>query len=233
MATKTQTLEDFVENYIQNKINSNAEKTYAGWVIANGVNSDKILSDDVRKLTLDYRKDNGDYGILAEKLHGMGLSSSGYSNYLNEKAYSDMKSGIADAKKQFAQNEQENLVRYADYTDAQKKKFTGIVNSIENAGMIDFDSAYEYAVNSGLSENDAKMAAKTANDIVRKRLKDSIMKTVISKNLTKQQTLQYALSLGLNKDDAAELSYYADYINGYFNSSDYEGGYLDYLKNKN
>ena len=42
MANTAKTLEAFVEDYIKNKAISSGKKSYAGWLISNGVDADEI-----------------------------------------------------------------------------------------------------------------------------------------------------------------------------------------------
>ena len=174
MSIKTETLEQFVENYIQNKVKSNVKRSYEDWVRENGIDSNGIYSDTVRDLTLGYQTGKGGYGAVGENLYGMGLTYSGYSDYVNERAFSDMKKGLTAAKETFDKNEGKNMQGYVEAIEKEQRKFTTLVSSIENAGIADFNSAYEYAVSAGLSDEDAKMVAKAGSDIVRKKLKNSI-----------------------------------------------------------
>ena len=232
MATKKETLLSFVENYIQNKVKSAAD-SYAGWVMANGKNSGKIYSDSMRAAELGGRLNSGRTGAGAEALYSLGLSDSGYSDYVKNKAYSDMKKDFSLAEESYRANEKSNMTGYLKNLDTEKKKLTSAVNSIESAGLLKYGEAYDYAVMMGLNEADASAVAKTGSEIVRKKLKNNVMKLAVNKRFTRTETREYALSLGLSEEDAAELSEYAENINAFINSSDYEGGYLDYLKNQN
>ena len=232
MKTNAQTLEEFIEAYVRNKVKANPMKSYTDWVMQSGVDSGKIHTDAVRGLTLNYNASRGEYGAEAEGLYGMGLAASGYSDYITERARTDMKQGFKKAEDDYIENEKKNMRGFAAALEKENRKFTSTVKAIEGAGLVDFDSAYEYAVNAGFTGEDARAVAAAGSGIVRKKLKNTVMRAVVSKSLTKSQTRDYALSLGLCKEDADELSEYADDINAYISSSDYTSGYLDYLINK-
>ena len=103
------TFEEFVENYIENKKRADSPDSYRDWIISNGVNSEKLYSEAIRDISGDYNRAKSEYGTRAEKLSSLGLSSSGYSDYLSGKAYSEMQKRKQSAKESYAENEMKNL----------------------------------------------------------------------------------------------------------------------------
>ena len=83
MAKTKETFEDYLKKYIKNKAISSTKEGYAEWLKTNGVDSEKIYTDTLRDIEADYQKARSEHGVAAEKLAGLGLSSSGYSDYLN------------------------------------------------------------------------------------------------------------------------------------------------------
>ena len=227
------TLEDFVKTYIQNKAKSSSKESYSDWLISNGINSEKIYSDSIRDITGDYERAKSGYGSLGESLAELGLTASGYSDYLAANAYSTMQKRKMGAKNKYAENEAENRSGYSNYlreiSDAASKAYKSVVTAISNEGIMDYEKAYNYAVGAGLSEDDAKLAAKTASDIVRKSIRQSIIKAIVSKGFNKKQAKDYSLALGLSEAEAEELGKYAAEINEY---EHFDSEYLEYLKNK-
>lgn len=227
------TLEEFVKTYIQNKVKSSSADSYADWLKANGVNAEKIYSDSIRDITADYERAKSEYGNKAESLAKLGLTASGYSDYLSANAYSAMQKRKAGARDKYAENEASNRSGYAKYlneiTEGESKAYKSIVSAITNEGILDYEEAYNYAVGAGLSEENAKLAAKTASDMVRRDVRERVIKTIIAQNFNKKQAKEYALALGLDENDAEELAKYASEINEY---SYFGDDYLEYLKNK-
>lgn len=226
---KGETLEDFVENYIKNK----KAASYAEWVERYGTNTERNYSDAIRSANADYRLARSEYGSVAERLGDMGLTANGYSDYLNGKAYSVMQEKKKEAKSDYAEGESANRIAYESYIEKLvadgKETYDGTVERITSAKISDYDEAYEYALAAGLSEKAAASAAREASGAVARQIKEAVMKTVINRSLTETQTREYALSLGLGEEDAAELAEYAKAINGYAKTS---GDYLKYLKEK-
>ena len=231
--TKNPTLEDFVKSYIRNKEYSSSEEDYRTWLSQNGIDSEKIYADSIRDITSDYKQAKSEYGSLAESLSNLGLTASGYSDYLNGKAYSEMQKRKEGARKNYAENEHKNRQGYSDYVAGIAKKsysnYTDVVNSISNAGILDYDEAYSFALQEGLSGSAAELAAKTANDMVKRKRRESALKTIISNSYGRTQAREYALALGLSEVEAEELAAYADKIN---RESYYSSEYIEYLKNK-
>ena len=227
------TLEEFVKTYIENKVKSSSVNSYADWLKANGVNAEKIYSDSIRDITADYERAKSEYGNKAESLAKLGLTASGYSDYLSANAYSTMQKRKAGARDKFAENEAKNRSGYTSYLneiiDKEGKAYKSIVSAITSQGIMNYEEAYNYAVGAGLSEENAKLAAKTASDMVRRDVREKVIKTIIAQNFNKKQAKEYALALGLDESDADELASYAGEINEYVHFDD---DYLEYLKNK-
>lgn len=231
--TKNPTLEDFVKSYIQNKEYSSSKEDYSNWLLQNGINSKKIYADSIRDITGDYERAKSEYGSLAESLSNLGLTASGYSDYLSGKAYSDMQKRKEGAREKYAENERKNRQGYSDYIAGITKKeysnYTDVVNSISNAGILDYEEAYNFALQEGLSGSSAELAAKTANDMVKRKRRESALKTIITNSFGRTQAREYALAVGLSEDEAEELAEYANKIN---REAYYSSDYIEYLKNK-
>lgn len=237
MTNKSKSLEEFVENYIKNKARASSGESYADWLISNGVAADKIYSDRIKDIGADYIRAKSEYGTTAEKLSNLGLGSSGYSDYIGGKAYSEMQKSKIAARNSYNETAEKNAAGYQEYlrkyTERENESYERIVGEITEKGIIDYTTAYNYAVGAGLGSDIAKAAAKTASDINRTKLKESIIKTVMSEQLTSTQAKQYALQLGLDEEDAKEIADYAGAANEYVSTGGYtDADYLKDLKEK-
>ncbi len=227
------TIEEFVENYIENKKKAGSAENYKEWVLTNGINSSKTYADTVRDITLDYNRAKSEYGTRAEKLGELGLSASGYSDYLSGKAYSEMQKRKQSAKESYAENEMKNLSGYSKYLSEKKseakKLYDNVVSEITASKIIDYDKAYEYAISAGLDDESAAIAAKSASDTAYKNLRNEVLNTIIARNFEESQAREYALAMGLGEYEADELAEYAFKIN---QAAYYSSDYLEYLENK-
>ena len=236
MAENKETFEDYLKKYIQNKALSSTKDSYADWLRSNGIDSKKVYSDTLRDIETDYLRARSEHGANAERLASLGLGASGYSDYINGVAYSDMQNKKRLAREDLYENERKNAKDYQSYTAEHvakaEKAFSEAYKGIQSAGIADYEKAYAYAVSAGLGEDGASIVAKLASDSVVKSLKEKIMKEIVSKYLTEAQTMEYARGLGLGEDDAKELSEYAKAINETVRTSDYEKVYPDFYKPK-
>ena len=236
----TPTLEEFIKTYVSNKEKTSSAEGYADWVKSYGIDSKNIYDSSIRDITADYERAKSGYGANAEALASLGLNGGGYSDYLAGKAYSGMQKRKSGARDKYTENERSNLSGYLSYVEGMRKeseeaekeaskKYSAIVDTIANAGITDYDKAYEYAQKAGLSDEDADSAARSANSIAYSKVFSDAFLTVIEKSFDEGQAEEYALAMGLTPEDAARISYYADRINkNYYYSSDY----LKYLENK-
>lgn len=229
MAKNKQTFEDYLKTYIQNQEASGKKDSYEDWLRKSGRDSEKIYGGELRRIDSEYQRSRSGHGATAERLAGIGLSGSGYADYINAAAYYDMVEKRSLAKENKKAMDLENAADYADYSDKYDKKlrasFNSAVKGIENAKITDYTSAYEYAIGSGLSESDADAAAKYATDSVLKQIKESVIKDIHSKKLTGDEALKYAKAFGLSDEVALELSEYAKSVNETIRIKDYPDFY--------
>ena len=227
------TFEEFVENYIENKKRANSPDSYRDWIISNGVNSEKLYSEAIRDISGDYNRAKSEYGTRAEKLSSLGLSSSGYSDYLGGKAYSEMQKRKEGARSAYSENERKNLSGYQKYlkekSDEVTRLYDSVVSEITASKIINYDEAYKYAKNAGLDDETAASAAKKASDAAHKSLRDEVINTIIVRNFEDSQAREYALAMGLSELEAEELGEYAFKIN---QAVHYSEDYLKYLEEK-
>ncbi len=221
MADKT--LEEFIGEYVANKARSNTKESYESWLRKNGVNSESIYADALKEIDTDYKTSLSTHGSDAEALHRLGLTGSGYSDYLSGKAYSEMQSEKRHARADYEENVKKNQKGYQSYLDAYMKNermlFEDVIKTMSRDGILDYTTAYRYGVNKGLSDASAAEAARLAGEYTRLTLKSTVMNKIISAALTETQAMEYALGLGLGEDDAKVLGEYAKQIRKYRPSS--------------
>ena len=212
-------LEDFIEKYIQNKAKSETAESYRAWLEKKGATPKLDYSENLRKITESYNRSKAVYGTNAERSANLGLANSGYRDYLSQAAKEKFAADKTDTMRKFQSSEQKNRSAYSEYIskimNSEQKDYQTIIKEISNYGVIDYDTAYRYAVSAGLSGDEAKSAAKNASDLSKNKLRISIMRSVISKSLTAKETKEYALSLGFSEEEANKIAQYAENINDY------------------
>ena len=228
-------LENFVESYIAAKKKENKRLGFSDWLKQNSVSTPD--GGKLKSAAGELLRAQNTYGKTAEKLGTNGMLGSGYEKRLAEISRAKAGENFTEAKASLSDKIQKAKTSYQNYLSKNAglnaRIFRSTVNSIKDSSITDYDTAYFYAIGAGLSENDAKAAATAATDAVKKDLKVSISKSIISKKLTELEAREYATTLGFSKDEIEEIAAYAKRVNELIGSGDisYED-YLKYLENK-
>lgn len=226
---------DFVKTFLNNQKVSNTAKDYQSWLKLNGIDSGRIYGEGIRAAESDYQRARAEYGSNAERLHELGLSGSGYSDYISAAAFGAAQKKKSDALDAYAENERKNMGSYYDYLTKQQSDATSLYKSVSadiiSNRMINYDDAYKHAIGRGMDEESAAALAKQASEIAKKQLREEVGRTVINQNLTPSQAERYALYLGFSEEEAKEISDFAKNQQSYLIHPDGQS-YLDYLKDK-
>ena len=157
------TLEDFLGRYVRNKKLANSAESYEKWLSAYGTDADAALGERLSDIEKSYESAKSTYGKNAERLAALGLSSSGYSDYLNGAAYAEKERAKSAAYRTAAETEAKNRRGYerylASYRDGQDTLLKEAYKTIAASGTFDEDGAYRRAISMGLDGAAAKEAA--------------------------------------------------------------------------
>lgn len=235
---KRPTLEDFIKTYLNNlKIESDAKIDRVDYMNSNQNDARGSFSDESNAANIAFIKANSTYGERAEKLSNSGLDFSGYAAYINKYAEEKRKESINSALNKVLGTEQKNREGYLNYVEKinaerakeNQSKINKITSALKGTGILNYEDAYNYAISEGLDEDIADAAAKNAVAENTRKARQNIVKTILSKRLSAEETFVYATALGLEESAAAELAEYAKKINESFNPT--TGTYADYIKN--
>lgn len=226
---KKDSLKDFVEGYIAAKEKANKSLGFADWLKENRIKSQSTAS--LRGAAGELLKSKSNLGATAERLAQMGLSSGGYAERMKKLRTDAASKRLFDGRSAILSSKEDARTDYRSYLaknpTTNGRVFRSTVNSIKDSSIIDYDTAYFYAIGAGLSESDAKAAATAATDAVKRELRVSISKSIISKKLTESEAREYAASLGFSKDEIEDIASYAKRVNELISSGDIS--YEDYL----
>lgn len=231
---KNATLEDFIKNYVRNKSLTESNEGYSAWLKRNGADSAAIVSDGISRADTALKKAAASYGKSAESLGSLGLSRSGYADYVNRTAKKEYSDSLSALNADYAKNEAKNLKIYESYLEAEKQKYRetydAAVKSLEKSGIMNFDKAYEYALELGLSDDDARAAAEKSTSTLIDETRKKIISDIILNRLSSAEAKEYALVLGLDEKLASELGDIAYNLNESVENGKYSESYLEYLK---
>ena len=213
------------------------------------------LEEGIAKAESEYARIAAGRGAAAEKLSKIG---GGYGGYLSDTAQEKKNKGITESIQGFIEKESDAHVAFnekkereekakhlaaikeikekeAELQEIEKKKsdaYKAAKRGLEAAGMINYDDAYSYAVDMGVSDADARLLAQTTTRVARSAAIERVVKAIFNRKLTKMQATYYADGLGLSKEDVAELGDIAFRVNESIKDKATAEDYLDYLKNK-
>lgn len=139
------------------------------------------------------------------------------------------KEAIKNAEEIAAKAKKEKEENQNAYNKAMKEIYKKVEEEFKSSAIADYEKAYAYARNAGLSEEDAKHLAKTYTDSARNSKINKVTSAIISKKLTKNQAKEYALTLGLPEEDANALAEFAFRTNESVEDI-VSDNYLDHLK---
>ncbi len=209
MKKKRYSLEDYISEKLKSGYRERKSDGYGDF------------SKAVKNALLKASKSDTGYGTNAEALASAGLGQSGYLGYLNElksrelKSSFDKISGDKLAKEAKARFINEAETAKAEHNTERMKKT--LISYAKREEITDYDTLFEYALYTGLSEEDAKSAVNTAIDEAKSHIRqNAITKTrnaIVTRRFTKTQAYAFAKELGLSEEDATALSNYAYKMN--------------------
>lgn len=220
----------------KNDLSKNSPKSYDKYKSELGpLSEEKYLESTASEHGAQNFKDTN-YGKIAEKLASIGLSSSGYEDYIRTSTERNYDENLKTAKKNLLvgrYNEESGYSKYlSDYDNLQNKISKSLIEKIGKGSDFNIENAFNAAVDAGLSEEYAYFAAAKAV----RNAKDNAVKNAVEfakdNNLTAKRAKNYALSLGLDEAYAedvyqAVLSYREAKKSTY--SSMNADGYYNYL----
>jgi len=173
-----------------------------------------------------------------EKLSGLGLSRSGYADYLKGEKQRSLEEQRTRAKREIYEAEANAYSGYAEYLnnyntvqEALNKKF---IDGLITDGVFDIDAAERIAIDAGIPKERARETAELGVLISRNRAVAAAAKYAKSKNYSYNGAKYYALSLGLNDFDAIRVAEQVSRITEeeaeHYESLDKES-YFDEIKN--
>ena len=213
------TLKEFIESYLENKRISEKGESYEKWLTKRSPSRELEYGDRLQALATGKARGLSTYGKAAEKLSDMGLTGSGYADFISSVAKKSERDGKISAQADFISSSAKDMDSYKSYISAlereNRKMYDSTVKSIVDLGYLDFTAAYELAIGNGIDEKAAREAAQSATDTVKGRLKSKVLHAIVENTLTESETYEYAISLGLSAEIAKALALQAKKINEY------------------
>ena len=158
------------------------------------------------------------YGTLGESLSRSGLTSSGYSRYLDAQAKrnASAREAMALSVKDEAQLRAE--ADYSSYLEKADKELATlrdrVVERVVKEQLTDLNKANIYALEEGLDRDEALEVARSAVTSSKEAIAREILYKAISDGLGTEQTEDYATEMGLDREQIKRLVKYVKDLQG-------------------
>lgn len=232
---KSETLEDFIRQYVSRQRSERAPENYASWLRSYGADSAQVFGEGMEAAAGQYARSLSGYGAQAEALGGAGLSGSGYSDYLQGQAYGTLVKARENLLRDREQTERKNRLEYATYRDKTEKERTDrlrrVITDLTDNAVLDYSAAYDYARTLGLSEEDATAGAAQGVAAAKEKVRKSLVQRIYNQQISSSDAVLLALSAGFSNEEAREIGSYAERLNEiYYGQDKLPKDYLAYLK---
>ncbi len=204
-----------LEDYVKNIVN----KSLQNKVVYDEPH--RKYSEAVSKLISEAKREETNYGSLAERLADSGLTRSGYADYIDTRVKNKAKKSLESSLRKKEQMDKEIDLSNQTFAKEEAEHIQKIKNEVllyaDKNKVNEFNALFEYGINIGLSSNDAKQIAEEISEKAKQELRlkniEKTRNTILSRRFTKAQAYEYAISLGLSQEDAEELGNFAYKMN--------------------
>lgn len=216
--TKIASLKSFLDTYIKNQSINNGPNNYTAYIAEQSSKIDNTYAKAMEKLYLNSAKSRAGYGTNAQSLSNMGLSNSGYAKYIDSQVNSQLDAGKSALLSQESEERDALGTSYKDYlrnySEERGKLTNSITDKLISNKILDYKSAYSYAISAGLSHEEANVASQNAYSALRQGVISSLITDLTNMHLTVDMAETLAKSYGLNSEDVERVRNYALIIEG-------------------
>jgi hypothetical protein len=202
-------------SFFTQKKRENNPQSFSTWMRKNGTQIKNTLTPD--KAATIKIKSAPTQGLAAEGLFGKGLSNSGYARFLGDEA----KRSFQNAKKLYAEDSasalEKNLSGYARYLTSHEEGQASLrkqmIDRIGKGGSFNTETAYQIALSSGLTDENAKVAASLGVAAAKEKATSRLLEMILAERLKDYRAMEYAREMGFNEEEIEKFGAYAREIN--------------------
>ena len=231
---KAKTLEELVKKYLDGKPTVSKTLSFDEYKHRNGLSDAKSYSDAVGSLYASAKKNSANYGTNNRVINNKGLQNSGYSQYIDTALKKKFRTDLANLKDTYKQKDASARSSYAGYLETQLDKQNrvkdNVMSHLVDNDVVDINTAVAYGMSAGLSEEDALLIGRTAYEVTKQKVLNSILEQTASLGLDKDGAKLLAIKMGISENDADELAEeVAEMLRYYQNISE---DYLEFLEQR-
>ena len=192
------------------------------------------FSDAVSALYASSKRDLSSYGTNNREINNKGLQNSGYASFIDSLAKKKLDSGIGAIKDEYSKKEYDASVGYLGYLENYRDKTNtlkkNVMSHLVSNDVVDLNTAIAYGVSAGLSRDEAEQIGKSAYEVTKQKVFNSILQQTVSLGLDKEGARQLAIKMGVSETDALEFANeIGELLDYYGNISD---EYLEFLEQR-
>lgn len=225
------TLEEIEKKYAALMKAQNLPMNYREYVSGTEVSHGEVGADIKNSALTSLAKNLSGYGTREEALGARGLSASGYSEYLKQKAIDAGRATVENEKKKERRAEEAAKRSYLDYLASYEKSQSSlsksVVSALKSDKVLDAEKMYDYALKAGLSAEASKGLYDKVYTAVARDIKDNILRKIFENELSPAAAASYARAVGLNEEDVKAITDAADKYHREL--SQYTEEFIDYL----
>lgn len=229
--SKMKSLEEYMRDYFRSTTLENSPMSFSTYKSSVGSNPSSDYARAMSEATSKAMKTSSSYGTEALKMDRLGLSNTGYSDYLatlEKDSLERTENALATERSIAEYNEAQNYLSYlSKYAEEQQALNTRITDALVRERVTDSNTAYKYAINNGLSPEMAKKAVSDSYGIIREKLISEILTRVASLELDGEGAEIYARHMGMNEEDSKMIGTQAREL--YAHYVEMSDKYLEYL----
>ncbi len=211
-------LEEFFENYINNKRITNSAESFDEYRARSVPDYDAEYSRGVESAYLDAMRSRADRGTGAERIFSSGLSGSGYARRLYELSKGNYEKQLSELSGERGLKKTRALLGYADYLSDYGRRQDSLMNTVRGEliknGVINAERAYEYALGRGLSDDRARAVSGGIYSVLKDKIIADLIDRVITYRLDAKSAGELAEKYGLNPSDTEYVRREAERLRG-------------------
>ena len=227
-------IEDILAKVRADQSITNRADTYEEYKRKNGIDTTGGYADAVNALYASLRRGSSSYGQNNRQISNKGLQSSGYAAYIDELGKTKFDSGLTKIKDDYAKRESNASLGYVGYlekyADKQNTLKKSVMTHLVNNDVVDLNTAIAYGLSAGLSREDAESVGKSAYDVTKQKVFNSILAQTVSLGLDKEGARKLAIKMGVSESDAESFAEEIGDMLDYYGNISKE--YLEFLEQR-
>ena len=225
------TLEDYLRQYLDNQAIKNEKQTFSEYSEKYHSDYKGRYNDAITKILEKERRAASDVGVAGEKLGGAGLENSGYARYIKSGLTPDLTGERAKAEDAYNDSRTKAETQYNRYSIAydidQEETAEKVKDELFKNGVTDPANVYTYAIEAGLTKENATALAVSITAATRDELKTKLIDGLFKRTLSAESASALAKLYGFEGKELEELEGMFEWYK--VNHTEIPADFLDYL----